>query len=389
MDPIDELLTRRVEKILPSREGLKKLLQSKKIRLYQGFDATFNQLHLGHTIGMRKLMEFANLGHEVIFLFGTGTVLAGDPSERDTSRKLINPEEIEANIRDWQKQVSPIVDFDLIKIKHNGDWLTKLNLADIIKIASNISAIQLFKRESFTRRLKLGDTVWYHETMYPLLQGYDSVKMDVDLEIGGTDQEFNMLIGRELQHKINHRDKFVLTTPMINGTDGKPMSKTAKNCIWLTDNPVDMYGKVMSMTDALISEYFKLLTNLPMAEINALNPANPMDNKKKLAFDITQQFHGQTKAQEAQNHFEAVFQKQGSAALPSVTIKTFPNLTLIGLLQQLQLGVSNSQIKRVIGEGGVELNNQKLTDYQAYITPKTGDVLKYGKHTIFKLKTKN
>ncbi|MCG2692026.1 tyrosine--tRNA ligase, partial [Microgenomates group bacterium] len=220
---IDEVLTRGVEQILPSKEGLKKLMQTKKIRLYLGIDPTAKGLHLGHTVPLRKLQQFADLGHEVILLFGTGTVLVGDPSGRDKGRKLITQKEIEENIKTWKKQVSPILNFKKIKLKQNGDWLLKLSLKELIQIASKISAIQLFKREMFQRRLKLGDTVWYHETLYPLLQGYDSVVMDVDLEIGGTDQTFNMLIGRELQQKINHKEKYVLAGKMIMGTDGQPM----------------------------------------------------------------------------------------------------------------------------------------------------------------------
>src|SRR3990167_6579044 len=241
MIKIGDLLTRRVDKILPNREGLEKLISERKIRLYQGFDPTGMKLNLGHSVGLRKLMEFAEAGHEVIFLFGTGTVLVGDPSQRDSARKLITQEEIEENIKDWKRQAEKIVDFDKVTVKQNGDWLVPLTLKGIINIASNISAVQLFKREMFQRRLEKGDTVWYHETMYPLLQGYDSVAMDVDLEIGGTDQEFNMLIGRELQRKMNSREKFVLTTPMILGIDGGQMSKTTGNCVWLDDTAIEMF----------------------------------------------------------------------------------------------------------------------------------------------------
>ncbi|OGC67471.1 tyrosine--tRNA ligase, partial [candidate division WWE3 bacterium RIFCSPLOWO2_02_FULL_53_10] len=214
-------------------------------------------------IGLRKLMDFANLGHEVIFLFGTGTVLVGDPSLRDSGRKGITQEEIEKNIKDWKRQAAPLVDFEKVAIKQNGDWLVPLTLKDIIKIASNISALQLFKRDMFQRRLRRGDTVWYHETMYPLLQGYDSVVMDVDLEVGGTDQEFNMLIGRDLQRKMNNKEKYVLCTPMILGTDGKQMSKSSGNCVWLDDSPQDMFGKIMSMPDNQTVPYLTLVTNLP------------------------------------------------------------------------------------------------------------------------------
>lgn len=369
-----DLLTRRVAKILPDRAGLEKLLLSKKIRVYQGFDPTFNQLHLGHTIGFRKLMDFARAGHEVIFLFGTGTVLAGDPSERDSGRKLITQEEIDANIKTWKKQVEKIVDFDLVKIKQNGDWLTKLTLKDIINIASNISAVQLFKREMFTRRIAKGDTIWYHETMYPLLQGYDSVAMDVDLEIGGTDQEFNMLVGRELQRKMNNRDKYVLTTPMIVGTDGKTMSKTSGNCIWLTDSAEDMFTKLMAVKDELVETYFELLTNVPMTEIKSLDPKTPIENKKRLAHLITAELHGENRAGEAQKYFETVVQvKATDPSLP--TIKSGP--TLYETLKNAGLGVSNAEIKRVIEQGGVEIDNLKITDPEA---PVKGNSIKFGKN---------
>ncbi len=380
-----DLLTRRVTKILPTKEGLEKLIAGKKIRLYQGFDPTFNQLHLGHTIGFRKLMDFAKAGHEVIFLFGTGTVLAGDPSERDTGRKLITQEEIDENIKSWKEQVSKIVDFDLVTIKQNGDWLTKLNLKDIINIASNISATQLFKRDSFTRRIEKGDPVWYHETMYPLLQGYDSVAMDVDLEIGGTDQEFNMLVGRELQKKMNGREKYVLTTPMINGTDGKQMSKSVGNCIWLTDKPEVIYEKIMAMSDDMITTYYELLTDIPMEEVSSLDPNKPVENKKRLAFDITRQLHGDKGASVGQTYYETVVQtKNAPTDTPEVTVATGTNL--LDALKSAGLGVSNSDIKRTIEQGGVELDGTRLTDPTA---PVAAGTLKFGKRTYRKIIVQN
>src|SRR3989338_5798637 len=194
MDSINTVLTRGVKEILPSREGLETLIRGKKIRVYLGVDPTGSKLHLGHTIPMRKLQEFADLGHEAILVFGTGTVLVGDPSQRTQTRKKITKEEIEGNIKTWKQQAEKIIDFDKVQIKQNGDWLLKLTVPAIINIASNISSVQLFKRDMFQERIKRGDTVWTHEALYPLFQGYDSVAMDVDLEIGGTDQTFNMLI---------------------------------------------------------------------------------------------------------------------------------------------------------------------------------------------------
>lgn len=385
MNNSNEILTRRVEKVLPDNKGLSELLSQRKIRLYQGFDPTGGRLHLGHTIGLRKLMDFARAGHEVIFLFGTGTVLVGDPSQRDTGRKLITQEEIDENIKNWQSQVSPIVDFSKVQIRQNGDWLTKLTLKDLISIASNISAVQLFKREMFVRRIDRGDTVWYHETMYPLLQGYDSVAMDVDLEIGGTDQEFNMLIGRELQRKMNNREKFVLTVPMILGTDGQPMSKTRGNAVWLDDSAEDMYGKLMSIPDTQIKPYMELLTNIPMDEIENL-PDSPLENKKRLALDITSQFHGPQKALEAQNHFQSTVQE---GAVPE-EIMVFQGQkgphTYLEMLKKADLQLSNSEIKRLFEQGGVEVNNKKVTDPSEVYNFSGGEIFKIGKRTFRKLK---
>lgn len=386
---VNQILTRRVEKVLPNKEGLAALMQKRKIRLYQGFDPTGSRLHLGHSIGIRKLMDFANSGHEVIFLFGTGTVLVGDPSQRDTARKLITEKEIEENIKDWKRQVAPLVDFDKVTIKQNGDWLTKLTLKDIIKIASNISAVQLFKREMFQRRIERGDTVWYHETMYPLLQGYDSVVMDVDLEIGGTDQEFNMLIGRELQQKMNNHEKFVLTVPMIMGTDGKQMSKTSGNCVWLDDTADDMYGKLMSIPDNQIVPYMELVTDIPMERVkevkNALqsNEVNPMDAKKELAVAVVSQFHGEKAAQEAKRNFEIVFQKGGTPEEAKTYKITADTIDLVKVLVENSFAKSNSGARRLIEQGAIEWDGKKVSD--AILEIKESGTLRIGKHRFLKV----
>jgi len=391
---IDEVLTRAVDKVLPSKEDLKKLMGKKKIRLYLGVDPTGTNLHLGHTVMIRKLQQFADLGHDVIFLFGTGTTLVGDPSERKKGRKLITYQEIKQNMKSWKDQISPILDFNKVRTLENGDWLTKLKLQDIIKIASNITAIQLFKRDSFQRRIKAGDTVWMHETLYPLLQGYDSVEMDVDLELGGTDQTFNMLVGRELQRKMNNREKFVLTGKMIMGTDGKKMSKTSNNCIWLTDTPEDMFGKLMTVNDELMPDYFEFFTDKPMEEINQLkqdlkaNKADPMQQKKQLALNITSQFHGKNKAQAAQTHFEKVFQsRELPTKIPSFPLTKLPQtINIIDLLEKTQLVSSRSEAKRLIEQDGVKLNQQKITQISAKITLKPNDILQVGKRKFIKFK---
>jgi len=382
MSNVDEILERRVERVLPSEKELKKILKKKKISVYLGIDPTATRLHLGHTVPLRKLVDFANAGHEAILLFGTGTVLVGDPSERNTGRKLITQEEIDENIATWKDQVKNIVDFDKVKILQNGDWLTKLNLKDIINIASKISAVQLFKRRMFTRRIKAGDTVWYHETMYPLFQGYDSVVIDVDLEIGGTDQEFNMLVGRELQKKINNREKYVLETPMILGTDGKQMSKTSGNCVWLTDTPTDMFGKIMRIPDDQIVIYMKTVTNLPMNEIEKTEKGlktgsiHPMDAKKTLAHAVVVQLHSNKEADDSQKEFEKTFQEGD----PEYKIEILLQNNFAGTIAPYTLKGSISEAKRFIKQGSIEVNGKKLTNPTHEL--KVGDRVKIGTTTF-------
>ena len=369
----NEALTRGVAEILPSKKGLADLMSKKKIKVYLGIDPTGFRLHLGHSIPLRKLQQFVNLGHEVILLFGTGTVLVGDPSQRDTKRKVITQKEIEKNIKTWKKQAAPILDFEKIKIKQNGDWLLKLNLKDIINLASKISAIQLFKRDMFQKRLDKGDTVLYHETMYPLLQGYDSVVMDVDLEIGGTDQTFNMLIGRELQQKMNKKEKFVLTMPMITGLDGKQMSKTSGNCVWLTDSADEMFGKLMSISDNQIKPYAALLTDLPISKIT-----NPLEAKKKLAWEIVKIYHSEKEADEAQDKFERTFQKRAPEYKTEIAAKS----TLSGTIAEVAGSIS--QAKRLIKQGAVDVSGAAVYDPNYEI--KGGEKIKIGKKTFVKVK---
>lgn len=384
-----DLLTRRVANILPTRAALEKLMDDRKIKLYQGFDPTGARLHLGHSVGLRKLMEFANEGHEVIFLFGTGTVLVGDPSQRNKARDIISQKEIDENIKDWKKQVSPLVDWDKVTIKQNGDWLLPLTLKDIVNIASNISAVQLFKREMFQRRLEQGDTVWFHETLYPLLQGYDSVAMDVDLEIGGTDQEFNMLVGRELMKKMKGKEKYVLTTPMILGTDGKQMSKTSGNCVWLDDSAEDMFGKLMAVPDKQIVPYLELATNMEIEQVNEIRGGlesgklHPMDTKKMLGTTIVGEFHGEQAAADAKSDFEEVFQK-GEAPQNIETYKVSgETANVVDILTDTGMLGSRSEARRLLEQGGLEWNGEKLDKPE--ISVNSGGTLRVGKHRFFRI----
>ena len=248
---VEEVLSRGVTEVLPSKESLKKLMSQKKIRLYLGIDPTGALLTLGHSVVLRKLQQFADLGHEVILLIGNGTVKIGDPTGKDTTRPELTNEEIEENFKDWQTQASKILDFNKIEIRRNGDWLDKLTYVDLIKIMGQTTVQQLLERDMFQERLKNGLPIHTHEIIYPLMQGYDSVVMDVDLEIGGTDQTFNMMMGRTLQKIYNNHEKWVLATPIIDGTNGRKMSKSYNNYVALTESPTDMYGKLMSISDEM------------------------------------------------------------------------------------------------------------------------------------------
>lgn len=386
---IEEVLTRRVNEALPTKEALGKLISKKRIKLYLGIDPTGTRLHLGHSVALRKLMEFAELGHEAILLIGTGTVLAGDPSGRDKSRPHITQKEIEKNMETWKKQVSKILDFKKIKIKYNGDWLLKLDLAGILSIASKISAVHLFKREMFQRRIKAKDTVWMHETLYPLLQGYDSVAMDVDLEIGGTDQVFNMLIGRELQRKMNDREKFVLTVPMLLGTDGKQMSKTSGNCIWLADSPQEMFGKVMSLPDNVVQSYFKLLTDVPIKEINKILKATGVKMKKhkeKLGFEIVKFYHSEGEAKKAQKEFSRIFKEDKLPDKIKAVLVKKKEMNILDLLVKTGLTSSKSEAKRLVSQNGVKIDGKTEDDWKKTIKIQKGQIIQIGKRRIVKIK---
>lgn len=379
---INDVLTRGVEQILPSKRELAETMKKRKIKLYLGIDPTGSRLHLGHAIALRKLQEFADLGHEAILLFGTGTVLAGDPSQREEAREKIAAVQIKHNISTWKDQVKNIVDFNKVNIMYNGEWLLRLALEDIIEIASHISAVQLIKRDMFQKRLERGDAIWTHEILYPLLQGYDSVAMNVDLEIGGTDQTFNMLIGRELQQKMNRHEKFVLSVPMINGLDGRPMSKTSNNCIWLMDSPNDMFGKIMSLSDSQIIPYLTLLTKLPIPK----TLDDPLKAKKRLSFEIVKTYHSENEANKAQEAFESTFQDMKVPDDAPVLMVNEKSLLLLDLVFATKKISSRSEAKRLIFQKAIELDGRVAKNpLEEIVIPKKGIIIKIGKKIYLKV----
>jgi len=376
----EELLSRGVEEVLPGKERLKKLMGRKKIRLYTGIEPTAKNLHLGHTVNLRKLQKFAELGHEAVLVIGTGTVLAGDPSLREVVRPKISKKDIQENIKNWRTQLGKVLDLSKVKIKHNSDWLLRLSYQEILEIASNISIIKLLQREMFERRIKKGETVWTHEALYPLFQGYDSVVLDVDLEIGGTDQTFNMLIGRELMQKIKRKEKLVMTLKMILGTDGQPMSKTRGNCIWLADSPQEMYGKIMSISDDLVPSYVMSLTDLPLKE-----NLPPLKAKIKLAREIVSIYHNKKAALSAEREFNRVFkEKKLPSKIPLVKLKKEPT-HFLDLLIKTKLAPSKAEAKRLIEQGGVRINGEVNRDWRKKVEVKKGQIIQAGKRKVIKI----
>lgn len=398
MDNIDELLTRGVDKIYPSKEALAKVLRSgKKLRLYQGFDPSGIQLHIGHMTGLMKLRQFQELGHHVIFLIGDGTGQAGDPSGKTRTReKFLTNKELRENAKDYVMQAGKIVRFsgeNATEILYNGDWLNKLGLVDILNIAGHFSLQQLEERDLYVERKRLGEEINVREFLYPLLQGYDSVAMNVDLELGGTDQTFNMLAGRKLVREMQDREKFVMTTPLLTDSAGKKIGKTEGNVIALTAVPNDLYGMIMNLPDEVIGPCFERLTNLPLPEVKEIEEAlrkdtNPMILKKKLAHKLVEILNDAKDADTAQAHFERTFQKRELPKdVPVIRIAGNVSSTIIDVLAATKLVGSKSEARRLIAAGAVEINGEKCTDQNTLLSSKGTCTIRVGKHTFAKVIT--
>lgn len=396
LQKIEEVLSRGVSEVLPKKETLSKVMTEKKIRLFLGIDPTGANLHLGHAVGLRKLQQFAELGHQVILLVGNGTVKIGDPTGRDESRPMLDDETIEKNFQAWKEQASKILNFEMIEIRHNGDWLDKLTYADMVKLMAKTTVQQLLERDMFQNRMKKGLPIHGHEIIYPLLQGYDSVAMDVDLEIGGTDQTFNMLMGRHLQQQYNEHEKWVLSTPLIEGTDGRKMSKSYNNYVALTENPRDMYGKLMRLSDELISKYFTLLTDVPAQEIKEMEEAmksgaNPMSFKQKLAFTITKDLHNEGAANDAADFFTKTVQSDeipADVSFGTLIIRSFTKEDGSKTVTfKADPEISSTEINRRLEQGAVKLlpSLRKIENRVELQNLPTDSQIKLGKRDWYKI----
>ncbi|MDD4271612.1 MAG: tyrosine--tRNA ligase [Patescibacteria group bacterium] len=392
---IDEALGRGVENIYPNREALERvLLSGKRIRLYCGFDPSAPALHIGNAISLMKLGQFQELGHEIIFLIGDFTGMIGDPTDKTAARKKLTRKEVLANAKNYKKQAGAYLKFSGVnpaKIMYNGKWLDKLSFKDLIEITSNFTAQQMFARDMFQERIKAAKPIYLHEFLYPVAQAYDSVAMDVDLEIGGNDQTFNMLCGRDLMKAMKNKEKFVLTMKLLVDASGKKMGKTEGNIVNLDETPENMYGQVMSWPDGVIEAGLELCTNLPSAEVKAMageikQGKNPRDIKMRLAYEITKINQGEKKAKAAEEHFVKTVQKK---EVPEEIVNynlPIADWKLADLLVEVKLAASKGEARRLIEQGGVKVDGNVIKDINKEIKiTKGGVLLQKGKRGFVKV----
>lgn len=389
MDQIDEILTRGVENIIPGKKQIEKLLRSgKKLNIYLGIDPTATHIHLGNAVAIRKLQKFVELGHNVTFLIGDFTALIGDTSDKDNERSILTTSQIKENFKDYKAQAEKILDFSKVTLKYNSEWLSKLSFEDIVKLCQHFSAGDFTSRELIRKRLDEGKKVGLHELLYPVMQGYDSYLMDTDIQIGGADQTFNMQAGRILQKDLRNKDSTVLVTGYLEGTDGRKMSKSWGNAIWLDDEPNEMFGKVMSVKDDLILQYLTLATNLPIEQISQISQElssgkNPMLAKKTLAHQIVKELHSENEANQAEQQFEQTFQKKDlsdsnipETKAPKTALNSEDLVAEFGL-------VTKTEAKRLLNQNAIELNGEALKKGSG-VKIETGDILKIGKKKFLK-----
>ena len=392
MNNPNQNILRRVNQVLPSEDGLIDLMENKKIKIYQGFDPSAPNLHIGHLVGLLQLKAFQDAGHEVIFLIGDFTGMIGDPTDKSATRPKLTHEQVLENAKTYKDQAGKILNFkgkNAAKLLFNSEWLSKLNFADVLEISSNLTVQQLLERDMFQDRIKAEKPIHLHEFLYPMLQGYDSVAMEVDVEVGGNDQLFNMMTGRHLLKILKGKEKFVLTTKLLADSSGAKIGKTTGNAINLFGNPNDLFGGIMSLSDDLIIPAFTLATEVPVDTINQLEnqiKESPMKIKKQLAFEITKLCQGEQVASDAQKHFESTIQsKEAPQEIEEVDVDKNTH-TALNIASSLNLGESNSERKRVISQGGFYVNQEKITNPQQEIEIKGGEIVKFGKRQFKKIK---
>lgn len=389
---IEEVLTRGVEKVIEKKSLIKKLRSGKQLRIKFGIDPTAPDLHLGNAVILWKLREFQKLGHKIVFIIGDFTARIGDPSGRLNARKQLSEKEIKENMKTYKKQIGKILDLQKLKLVYNSRHLAKLSLAEIYRILHFFSVNQILERDMFQERRRKEKPLWLHEFFYPLFQAYDSVVIKADVEIGGSDQLFNMMIGRQLQPYFKQLPQNIVTMKLLVGTDGrKKMSKSFGNYISIQESPQEQYGKIMSIKDELISDYFELCTQLPLKEVRRIardlknKKVNPRDLKAKLAREIVSLYHGKAVARKAEKEFEKVFKKKEiPSKIPTLKIKR-AKLPILGLLVRAKLVSSKSEAKRLILQRGVKIDGKVQKNWKKIVEIKKGLIVQVGKRKFVKL----
>jgi tyrosyl-tRNA synthetase len=389
-------IRRGAEEILVESELIEKLETGRPLRIKAGFDPTAPDLHLGHTVLLNKLKQFQDLGHEILFLIGDFTGMIGDPTGKNVTRKPLTPEQVQENAKSYQEQVFKILDPDKTTVVFNSHWMNKMSSADMIRLASNHTVARMLERDDFDKRYKGGQPIAIHEFLYPLIQGYDSVELNADVELGGTDQKFNLLMGRELQRAYGKAQQSILTMPILEGLDGvQKMSKSLNNYIGINDSPKDMFGKLMSISDELMWRYIDLLSFKALSAIQAWKEevaagSNPVEIKKTFAVEIVARFHGEEAGIEARQGFENQFKKgQIPDDIDEVSLRVDKEgIAIANLLKDSGLTSSTSEALRMIKQGAVKIDGEKIVDKNRRIMAGEQHIFQVGKRKFSKVSTR-
>jgi tyrosyl-tRNA synthetase len=395
--PLEQLkvIKRGVVEIIQEDELMERLKQSymtgKPLKVKAGFDPTAPDLHLGHTVLLNKMRQFQELGHQVIFLIGDFTGMIGDPTGKSETRKALTKEDVERNAKTYKEQVFKILDPVKTTVVFNSEWLDKLSGRDMIFLSAKYTVARMMERDDFGKRFEAGKPISIHEFMYPLLQGYDSVFLEADIELGGTDQKFNLLVGREMQREYGQKSQVVVTVPLLEGLDGvNKMSKSLGNYVGITDTPFDIFGKILSISDELMMRYYELLSELSLDEVEALGEKikngskHPLEAKKELAFEMVKRFHSDTDAVAARAEFERVFSKREVPEdMPEFILKE--EKSLVDILAESGILASKSEGKRMIQQNAVDVDGERVTDINFRVSPGGQKIAKIGKRKFLKI----
>jgi len=393
-----DILKRGCDEIINENEFKKKLEKSistnMPLRVKLGIDPSGTDLHLGHAVPLRKLKQFQDLGHQVYFLIGTFTGRIGDPTGKSETRKMLSAEQVQENIKTYLEQVSLILDLDKINVVYNADWLEKLTLEDVLKLLSQFTVSQMISREDFAKRLSENKPVSLIEFMYPILQGYDSVELKADVELGATEQKFNLLRGRDLQKNAGQEQQICMIMPILEGLDGvEKMSKSLNNYIGVKDTPNDMFGKIMSVSDELMYRYYEVITEISQEEITKMKEdinkgiLHPMEAKKRLGEEVVKIYHNEEEGKKARDWFENVFSKKNlDVDLPEIELDYKETGVIDLLVKETGLLSSTSEARRLIEQGGFKINDEPVKDVKAAVNIQSGMIIRAGKKKIVKIK---